>query len=436
MPRVALHTLGCKLNFAETSTIGKQFLDQGYELVPFGTPANVNVINTCSVTARANQECRQMIRRALRAAPESYVIVTGCYAQLAPDEVGKIEGVDLIAGTKEKFDLLAMAGDMQKLSCATVHVSPIDSIQNFAPAWTTEAGGRTRAFLKIQDGCDYTCSFCTIPRARGESRSESLEACVDAARRLVKDGFKEVVLTGVNVGDYGRRAHSSLASLLRELVGVDGLERIRISSIEPNLVTDEILDLIGDNPVICKHLHLPLQSGSDEILGRMRRRYRATQYESVVKKVVDRIPECGIGADVIVGFPGESDALFDETHRFLADLPVSYLHVFTYSERPGTAAASMDRAVPTAVRAERNAFLRSLGERKRQEFLRKHTGREVEVLLESEVDEGLRFGLTANYCRIGVPVDGTEENTLVKVQMERVMGGYGIGSLVHNGFMG
>ncbi|HTX98833.1 MAG TPA: MiaB/RimO family radical SAM methylthiotransferase, partial [Bacteroidota bacterium] len=296
MPRVALHTLGCKLNYAETSTIGKQFLDQGYEIVPFGTAADVNVINTCSVTAKANQECRQMIRRALRAAPGSYVIVTGCYAQLAPEEVGAIEGVDLVAGTQEKFDLLTLAGDMKKLSCVSTHVSSLNSAKSFTPAWTTEAGCRTRAFLKVQDGCDYTCSFCTIPKARGGSRSESVVHAVERARRLVDEGFKEIVLTGVNVGDYGKKNGSTLAGLLRELILVRGLERIRISSIEPNLVTDEILDLIGDNSPICKHLHIPLQSGSDRILGQMRRRYRSADYAVLVDKIASRFPDCGIGA--------------------------------------------------------------------------------------------------------------------------------------------
>jgi len=430
MPRVALHTLGCKLNYAETSTIGKQFLDQGYEIVPFGTAADVNVINTCSVTAKANQECRQMIRRALRAAPGSYVIVTGCYAQLAPEEVGAIEGVDLVAGTQEKFDLLTLAGDMKKLSCVSTHVSSLNSAKSFTPAWTTEAGCRTRAFLKVQDGCDYTCSFCTIPKARGGSRSESVVHAVERARRLVDEGFKEIVLTGVNVGDYGKKHGSTLAGLLRELILVRGLERIRISSIEPNLVTDEILDLIGDNSPICKHLHIPLQSGSDRILGQMRRRYRSADYAALVDKIASRFPDCGIGADVIVGFPGETDELFEETHRLLADLPLSYLHVFTYSERPGTPAAEMASAVSPPERARRNAFLRSLGERKRNEFLRRQVGKHLDVLLESEVDLGLRFGFTSNYCRVGVPADGMAENTLAAVRLDSIVGGYGIGSLV------
>ncbi len=430
MPRVALHTLGCKLNYAETSTIGKQFLDRGFELVPFGAPAEVNVINTCSVTERADQECRQMIRRALRAAPDSYVIVTGCYAQLAPDEVAAIDGVDLVAGTKEKFDLLALAGDIRKLSCASVHVSSLHLPQTFAPAWTTEAGGRTRAFLKVQDGCDFSCSFCTIPRARGESRSQALPDTVRAAEELVDKGYKEIVLTGVNVGDYGKKASSSLAALLRSLLGVQGLERIRVSSIEPNLVTEEILDVLGSNSVLCNHLHIPLQSGSDRILGLMRRRYKSADYAVVIESVVKHLPECGIGADVIVGFPGESEADFEDTHRFLADLPLSYLHVFTYSERPGTPAMAMPEAVPPAVRSHRNAVLRSLGERKRNEFLRRHVGSTVSVLLESEVDDGLRFGFTTDYCRVGVAEEGTAENGIVDVRVEKVEGGYAIGKAI------
>ncbi len=430
MPRVALHTLGCKLNYAETSTIGKQFLDRGYAVVPFGEPADVNVINTCSVTEKADQECRQMIRRALRAAPDSYVIVTGCYAQLAPDDVAGIDGVDLVAGTREKFDLLTLAGDIRKLSCAAVHVSSLDVPQTFSPARTTEAGGRTRAFLKVQDGCDYSCSFCTIPKARGGSRSQSIGEAVLGARRLVEAGYKEIVLTGVNVGDYGRASGSSLDELLGSLVEVDGLRRIRISSIEPNLVTDTILDLIASNSIICKHLHLPLQSGSDAILGGMRRRYRSGFYASLIEKIHRRIPDCGIGADVIVGFPGETDELFTETQTFLADLPMTYLHVFTYSERPGTPATALSGSVAPSTRSRRNALLRTLGERKRREFLERQLGKQMSVLLESEEDEGLRFGFTENYCRVGVPSTGTSENQVVEARIDRVMGGYCIGSMV------
>ncbi len=430
MPRVALHTLGCKLNYAETSMIGKQFLDRGYALVPFGEPADVNVINTCSVTEKADQECRQMIRRALRAAPDSYVIVTGCYAQLAPDEVATIDGVDLVAGTREKFDLLTLAGDIRKLSCAAIHVSSLDVPQTFSPAWTTEAGGRTRAFLKVQDGCDYSCSFCTIPKARGASRSQAIGEVMRAAQGLVETGYKEIVLTGVNVGDYGRGGGSSLAALLESLVQVKGLERLRISSIEPNLLTDNILDLISANPLLCKHLHLPLQSGSDDVLSRMRRRYKSAFYRNVIEKIHRRIPNCGIGADVIVGFPGETDVLFTETQTFLADLPLSYLHVFTYSERPGTLASGMPDAVPPIARSRRNALLRSMGERKRQAFLMQQTGKRARVLLESEEDEGLRFGFTGNYCRVGVPSAGTRENQLVDVQIDQVLGGYCVGDMV------
>jgi threonylcarbamoyladenosine tRNA methylthiotransferase MtaB len=430
MPRVAIHTLGCKLNFAESSTIGRQFLEHGFDVVPFGMASDVTVINTCSVTAKANQECRQMIRRALRTSPESYVIVTGCYAQLAPDEVSRIEGVDLIAGTNEKFNLFTLAGDMQKLSCPAVHVSSIDAPLGFLPAATSEAGGRTRAYLKIQDGCDYSCTFCTIPKARGPSRSHSPEACLREAQGLVQEGFKEIVLTGVNVGDYGRNAAYSLGGLLGRLTTIDGLRRIRISSIEPNLLDDTLLEIIKGNPRICRHLHLPLQSGSNHILRAMRRRYTSQAYEHLVDRILRSIPGCTIGADVIVGFPGETEDRFNETYRFLADLPVTYLHVFTYSERPGTPAASMRDAVPPRVRSERTALLRSLSERKRSAQLQSLVGRKVEVLLESEEDEGLRFGLTDTYFRVGVPLAGTTDNTLVSALVEEMRGGYCRGSLV------
>ncbi|MBI4536258.1 MAG: MiaB/RimO family radical SAM methylthiotransferase, partial [Ignavibacteriae bacterium] len=278
MQRVALHTLGCKLNLAETSAIGKQFLDRGFQLVEFGKPADVCVINTCSVTERADRECRQIIRRALRTSANPVVIVTGCYAQLEPEEVAAIEGVDLVLGAKEKFDLFNYLGPLEKKLYPHVFVSEIDTVDNFGPAYSTDATERTRAFLKVQDGCDFNCSFCTIPLARGPSRSQSIELCVAQARHLVAQGYKEIVLTGVNVGDYGKKASSSLIDLLRGLVAVDGLERIRISSIEPNLLTQEIIRFVADNETMAKHFHIPLQSGTDEVLKWMRRRYNTTLY--------------------------------------------------------------------------------------------------------------------------------------------------------------
>jgi len=417
MPRIALHTLGCKLNFVETSSLGGQFIDQGYELVELGEPADVVLLNTCSVTESADRECRQLIRRALRKSPSAYVVVAGCYAQLAPEQVASIDGVDLVLGTKEKFSVFAYATGFQKDKAPRVFVSEVGSADTFGPAMSSSAGDRTRGYLKVQDGCDYHCTFCTIPLARGESRSQSIADCVLQAEQLVRQGFKEVVLTGVNVGDYGRKNGNSLLGLLRQLVGVKGLHRIRISSIEPNLLTEGLLDLIAEEHVLCRHFHIPLQSGSNGVLRRMRRRYTTEQYAELVRRVRSRFPEGGIGADVIVGFPGETEEEFQETYRFIAGLPLSYLHVFTYSERPHTPAAAMAGSVPPQGRSSRNAMLRMLSERKRSAWCRSMVGRTVHVLTESTVEDGWRFGFTDAFVRVGVDQEAAAENTLLRVAL-------------------
>jgi threonylcarbamoyladenosine tRNA methylthiotransferase MtaB len=417
MARVALHTLGCKLNFAETSSLGGQFLDRGYELVQLGEPADVVLLNTCSVTERADRECRQLIRRALRISPDAFVLVTGCYAQLAPEQVASIDGVDLVLGTKEKFSIFEFAGRFQKNRAPRVCVSEVGTADTFSPALSTAAGDRTRGYLKVQDGCDYHCSFCTIPLARGESRSQSIAESVRQAKQLVRQGFKEIVLTGVNVGDYGRKQGDDLLGLLRQLVGVAGLHRIRISSIEPNLLTTDLLDFIAQRQVICKHFHIPLQSGSDAVLRRMRRRYTTGQYADLVHRVRERFPESGIGADVIVGFPGETHEEFQETYRFLTELPVSYLHVFTYSERPHTPAAALPEQVVAQERSSRNTMLRMLSERKRMAWCRSMVGKSVKVLTESAIEEGWRYGFTDAFLRVGVDAGTARENTLVSVRI-------------------
>lgn len=427
MARVAIHTLGCKLNYAESSAIGKEFLEKGFRLVPFGQPAEVNVINTCSVTARADQECRQMIRRALRVSPDSFVVVTGCYAQLAPEQIGAIEGVDLVVGSREKYRLFTLAGDMQKLSCADIRVGDIKEAEEFRGAATSAEDVRTRAFLKIQDGCDYSCSFCTIPKARGRSRSQGREAVLDDVRRLVDQGFKEVVLTGVNVGDYQDADGTTLMGLLRGIVEIDGMERIRISSIEPNLLTDDIVELTASNRKLCKHFHVPLQSGSSSVLKRMRRRYGGDTFRGRVEKVKQLIPECGVGVDVIVGFPGETESEFEETRSLLVDLPLSYLHVFTYSDRAGTISSGMDVKVPSQVKGERNSVLRALSEGKREAFAKGFIGKSVDVLLESEVDAGLRYGLSGAYLRVGIPEQSGLEGEIVRVRIKEVRSGFAIG---------
>lgn len=423
MPTVALTTLGCKLNFAETSSLGKQFLDRGYTLVEFGRRADVAVINTCSVTQRADRECRQLIRRARRGSPDAAVIVTGCYAQLDPEAVASIDGVDFVLGAKEKFSLFRHAGSPVKQPAPRIFVSEIDKVDDFGPAFSTDAGDRTRAFLKIQDGCDFSCSFCTIPLARGVSRSQAVGECVAQARALTAAGYREIVLTGVNVGDYGRKHGADLLALLRGLAEIEGLDRLRISSIEPNLLTGEIIDFVAAHDVMCKHFHIPLQSGSDDILRAMRRRYTAAQYAGRVRAVLERIPDCGIGADVITGFPGETDLHFEETRRFLADLPVSYLHVFTYSERPNTPAAGSARHVEPKVRSRRSAILRELGGRKKRAFHERMIGRTLPILVESEEGEGCRCGYTDNYVRVAVPADTAPANTIVPVVIVGVADG-------------
>jgi threonylcarbamoyladenosine tRNA methylthiotransferase MtaB len=433
MPTVALHTLGCKLNYAETATIGKQFLRRGYELAPAGEPADVWVINTCSVTERANRECRQLIRRALRSSSNPYVIVTGCYAQLDPETVASISGVDVVLGAKEKFDLFRYANPLAGKGAPRIHVSEIDTVEAFGPAFTTEAGNRTRAYLKVQDGCDFNCSFCTIPLARGVSRSQPVADAVAQARDLVAEGYKEIVLTGVNVGDYGKNSGASLLTLLQALERVEGLERLRVSSIEPNLLTPGIIEAVAGSSTLCPHFHIPLQSGTDEILRAMRRRYTAGQYAGLIELIRKRIPDAGIGVDVITGFPGETDTHFETTYRYLSDLPVSYLHVFTYSERPDTPAAEMKGTVEPRVRYGRNDMLRSLGQKKKRAFYESRIGQVLTVLTEGDVQDGIRFGFTSNYVRVGIPGDSCPENTIVRARIAGVSGTACMGVLPDEG---
>ncbi|MGA2622577.1 MAG: tRNA (N(6)-L-threonylcarbamoyladenosine(37)-C(2))-methylthiotransferase MtaB [Bacteroidota bacterium] len=417
MLKVAFHTLGCKVNFAETSTISRQFLDRGFEVVGAGEPCDVYVLNTCSVTERADRECRQIIRRVLRHSPHAYVIATGCYAQLQPDEIASIEGVDLLLGAKEKFRVFDVEQNFAKRGLPQTFVSCIDETLEFEPACSGENDGRTRAFLKIQDGCDYGCAFCTIPLARGASRSQSFGTVLQQARVLADRGYREIVLTGVNVGDYGRMIGTNLLKLLEALDTVDGIQRIRISSIEPNLLTTEMVDFIMRSDKICHHFHIPLQSGSDTMLKRMRRRYLTGDYREIVEYVKRRDPGAGIGVDVIVGFPGETDALFDETHLMLADLPVSYLHVFTYSERPNTYAVALPGKVEPKVRTERSEMLRILSQKKRRAFFSSFVGKELEVLFETVSANNRVSGLSSNYVRVEVQADEPLSNEIRNVRI-------------------
>lgn len=433
MKRVALHTLGCKLNYAETSTMGRQFADRGFEVVDFNQPADVYLLNTCSVTERADRECRQIIRRAMRLSPDAFIIITGCYAQLRPEEIAGIDGVDLVLGTKEKFSVFDHADRFVKQPVPQVYVSCIDDALECTPAFSADAGTRTRAFLKIQDGCDFNCAFCTIPLARGASRSRSAAEVVRDAVRIASEGFKEIVLTGVNVGDYGTKGASPLPVLLPMLENVPGIERIRISSIEPNLLTRELVDLILGSEKYCNHFHIPLQSGSDAVLNRMRRRYTTGRYRAVVEYIMEQDRDAAVGADVIVGFPGETEELFRETSSFLEDLPVSYLHVFTFSERPGTPASDFPGSVDPRVRAGRSERLRLLGRKKRQIFHSFFVGKRMPVLFEGHHRGGVLSGLTTNYIRIEAASEGIRTNEIRDVEILTAGSETCAGEIVHRG---
>ena len=415
--KVALHTLGCKLNFSETSTIGGDFLSRGFEIVEFKESADIYVFNTCTVTETAEKECRQLVRRALRQNPEAYVIVTGCYAQLRPDEIASIDGVDAVLGSKEKFKLFSLIDSFEKKEVSCIYVSPTNELNDFGPAHSTDADSRTRAYFKVQDGCDYNCSFCTIPLARGGSRSMELEKLVTDFRSLIQHGYKEIILTGVNVGDYGKSANNSFHDLLLRLVQVEGEFRLRVSSIEPNLLTDEIIELTASNEKMSKHFHIPLQSGSPEILKRMQRRYKVEDYRKLIDKLNSRIPGVGIGVDVIVGFPGETEEEFLQTYNFLRELEISYLHVFTYSERPDTKSMTMQNQINLAERRKRNKMLRILSVKKRHNFYEKMLGSEVEVLFESGVNGGFIKGFSSNYIRVVHPFEEKLINKLCRVQL-------------------
>jgi threonylcarbamoyladenosine tRNA methylthiotransferase MtaB len=404
---VAFHTLGCKLNFSETSTLSRQLEAEGFLKKEFDDAADVYVINTCSVTDNADKECRQIVRRIQRKAPESLVVITGCYAQLKPKEIAKIPGVDLVLGAAEKFNIGAHLRELAKGDSAKISSCDIEDVSGFHSSFSLN--DRTRTFLKVQDGCDYTCSFCTIPMARGKSRSDSIENVVRNAEALAEKGVKEIVLTGVNLGDFGKGAdgakknEENFYSLIQQLDEVEGIERYRISSIEPNLLSKEIIEFVSQSKKFMPHFHIPLQSGSNEILGLMRRRYKRELYAERVDIIKSLIPDCAIGVDVIVGFPSESDQHFTETFDFLHSLDISYLHVFTYSERDNTKALEINPVVPVNVRHKRNKILRNLSYKKMQYFTEKHKGQTRKVLFEDHMKGGVMEGYTDNYIRISTP---------------------------------
>ncbi len=418
--KVALQTLGCKLNFSETSTIGNQFRNSGYEIVDFSENADVYVFNTCSVTENAEKECRQLVRRALRKNPNAFVVVTGCYAQLRPDEIARIEGVDAVLGSKEKLKLFSLIENFEKRNLACIFVSPTQDLNEFGKAHSSDADTRTRAYFKIQDGCDYKCSFCTIPLARGRSRSMNPADLISEFKSLVNSGYKEIILTGVNVGDYGNSFKINMYDVLVKMIEVPGDFRIRISSIEPNLLTDEIINLTLQNEKMCKHFHIPLQSGSSKILKLMQRRYNAKDYSNLIYKIKERIPDAGIGVDVIVGFPGESNKDFLDTHDFLMNLPISYLHVFTYSERPYTKAIDMENTVDVFERKKRNNILRLLSEKKKLLFYQSMIGKKLRVLFESGNDDNTIKGFSSNYIRVNNKFDPLLCNEFTDIEIHSV----------------
>ena len=433
--KVALHTLGCKLNFSETAAIGKQFTTRGFSVVDFSDHADVYVLNTCSVTDNAEKECRQVIRRVLKQNHEAFVIVTGCYAQLRPDEIAKIAGVDAVLGSNEKFDLFSYLDDFEKKELACIYTSTKNELDHsFGVASSTDIDSRTRAYFKIQDGCDYKCTYCTIPLARGGSRSLEPEIVLEQFRSIVAQGYKEIILTGVNVGDYGKSFEIDFYHLLKKLILVEGDFRIRISSIEPNLLTNEIISLTLSTEKLCKHFHIPLQSGTDKILRLMQRRYTIEDYKTLISKLNNIDPEIGIGVDVITGFPGETEGDFQETYNFLRELEISYLHVFTYSERPDTKAVSLPGKVGKEEKKRRSSLLRILSDKKRFAFQEKFIGKKERVLFEEANDDGIIKGFTSNYIKVFHPFMSELQNQFTEVSIEKVLGNYCNASLEGKNF--
>lgn len=423
---VAFHTLGCKLNYSETSSIGRLFEDAGYQEVAFKDPADIYVINTCSVTDFADRKCRKTVRKALRNSPNAFVVVIGCYAQLKPDEIAEIPGVDLVLGAAQKFRILDYIDDLSKApSKGMVQAGNVKEANEFVNAFSF--GDRTRSFLKVQDGCNYKCSFCTIPQARGASRSNTIESIVQNATEIAAMGIKEIVLTGVNIGDFGNgtevieglkpKKEALFIDLIRALDDVEGIERFRISSIEPNLLTNEIISFVAQSKRFVPHFHIPLQSGNNKQLRAMRRRYKRELYADRVATIRQLIPHCCIGVDVIVGFPGETDEDFKETYQFIQELDITYLHVFTYSERANTPAAEMEEVVPVHIRRERNEMLRILSEKKRLNFYQQYIGSQQLALFEGKNIEGKMTGFTENYVKVAVDYDEKLINQLRPVEL-------------------
>ena len=422
--KVAFYTLGCKLNFSETSTIARSFKDEGFARVDFNEEADIYVINTCSVTENADKRFKTIVKQAQKVNPEAFVAAIGCYAQLKPEELADVDGVDLVLGATEKFKITDYLNDLTKNDFGEVHSCEIQEADFYVGSYSI--GDRTRAFLKVQDGCDYKCTYCTIPLARGISRSDTMENVLKNAREISEQNIKEIVLTGVNIGDYGKgefgnkKHEHTFLDLVTELDKVEGIERLRISSIEPNLLKNETIELVSKSRAFVPHFHVPLQSGSNDILKKMKRRYMRELYVDRVSKIKEVMPHACIGVDVIVGFPGETDDHFLETYNFLNELDISYLHVFTYSERNNTEAADMDRVVPKKVRSKRSKMLRGLSAKKRRAFYEQQLGTERTVLFEGENKEGYIHGFTENYVKVKAPWNPELVNTLHEVELTKI----------------
>jgi threonylcarbamoyladenosine tRNA methylthiotransferase MtaB len=419
--KVSFYTLGCKLNFAETATISRNFVENGYTKVEFEEPADVVVINTCSVTQLADKKCRQIISKASRLSPNAIIAVVGCYSQLKPEEISRIDGVDIVLGTKDKFKIIEYIRDVEEKSITKplVHSCEISEVEEFNPSFSLFE--RTRSFLKVQDGCDYHCSYCTIPLARGISRNSSISNTVAEAIKISGQGVKEIVLTGVNIGDFGRSTNETFLGLIKELDKIEEIERYRISSIEPNLLTDEIIQFVSESRSFVPHFHIPLQSGCNEILGLMRRRYTRELFEERVKTIKQIIPQACIGADVIVGFPGETDEYFMETYNFLDGLDISYLHVFSYSERRNTHAVLLPAKVHPTLKEKRSARLITLSETKRSLFYMQNLGVRTDVLFESQKVNGNMFGFTPNYIKVETKYNQSLVNKTIDVELASLL---------------
>lgn len=421
---VSFHTLGCKLNFSETSSIARMFEEKGFVKVNADECPDIYVINTCSVTSNADKECKQLVKQVLQKSPGTFVAVIGCYAQLKPNEIASIEGVDLVLGASEKFNLTSYLNSFDKKNKAEIHSCDINHLEGFNNAYSI--GDRTRAFLKVQDGCDYTCSFCTIPLARGKSRSDSIENIIASAHEIAGKGIKEIVLTGVNIGDFGKlntgikSTSETFFNLIKELDEISTIERFRISSIEPNLLTNEIIEFVANSKRFAPHFHIPLQSGSNNILKKMRRRYLRELYADRVSSIKNLMPHCCIGADVIVGFPSETEEDFMETFTFLKEIDISYLHVFTYSERDNTHALTLPNPVPIEERKRRNKMLRILSAKKTHAFYEKHINTERPVLFESENKDGHMHGFTDNYIKVKIPYNPALSNKILNVKLHSI----------------